>query len=202
MAAWQFGTLAMFGYDVIVADPPWDFENYSDAGTKKGADPHYSVMPLEAIKALPVHELARGDCLLLLWTTGWAVATGQAQDVARAWGFKPISEIVWLKRYPSGKARVGTGYRVRTMHEPILVCTVGNPQHKPFPSTFDGVAREHSRKPDEFYGLVLSHTPRAFRRADLFSRETRPGFEGWGNEHGKFDEGTIVFSTDRAEAPS
>ena len=35
MAAWQFGTLAMFGYDVIVADPPWDFENYSDAGTKK-----------------------------------------------------------------------------------------------------------------------------------------------------------------------
>jgi N6-adenosine-specific RNA methylase IME4 len=72
MTAWQFGTLAMFGYDLIVADPPWDFENYSDAGTKKGADPHYGVMPLKEIKALPVHELARGDCLLLLWTTGWA----------------------------------------------------------------------------------------------------------------------------------
>jgi hypothetical protein len=24
-------------------------------------------------------------------------------------------------------------------------------------------------------------------RCDLFSRETRPGFDGWGNEHGKFD---------------
>jgi N6-adenosine-specific RNA methylase IME4 len=72
MAAWQFGTLAMFGYDVIVADPPGDFENYSGAGTKKGADPHCGVMPLGAIKGLPVHELARGDCLLLLWTTGWA----------------------------------------------------------------------------------------------------------------------------------
>ena len=128
--AWQFGTLAMFGYDVMVADPPWDFENYSDAGTKKGADPHYNVTRLEAIKALPVHELACGDCLPLLWTTGWVV-TGQAQEVARAWGFKPLSEMVWLKRYPSGKARIGTGYRVRTMHEPILVCTVGNPQHKP-----------------------------------------------------------------------
>jgi N6-adenosine-specific RNA methylase IME4 len=92
---------------------------------------------------------------------------------------KPISEIVWLKRYPSGKARIGTGYRVRTMHEPILVCAVGNPRHKPFPSTFDGIAREHSRKPDEFYDLVLSHTPEAIRRADLFSRQTRPGFEGW-----------------------
>jgi N6-adenosine-specific RNA methylase IME4 len=202
MAAWQFGTLAMFGYDLIVADPPWDFENYSDAGTKKGADPHYGVMPLEAIKALPVHELARGDCLLLLWTTGWAIATGQAQEVARAWGFKPISEIVWFKRYPSGKARVGTGYRVRTMHEPILVCTVGAPQHKPFPSTFDGIAREHSRKPDEFYELVLSHTPEAIRRADLFSRQTRPGFEGWGNEHGKFDEEPALLGADRAETAS
>jgi hypothetical protein len=80
MAAWQFGALSMFGYDVFVADPPWDFENYSDAGTKKGADPHYGVMALKDIKALPLHELARGD------------------------------------------------YRVCTMHEPILVCTVGNPQ--------------------------------------------------------------------------
>jgi hypothetical protein len=26
--------------DVIIADPPWDFENYSAAGTAKGADPH------------------------------------------------------------------------------------------------------------------------------------------------------------------
>jgi N6-adenosine-specific RNA methylase IME4 len=76
MATWQFGKLAMFGYDVIVADPPWDLKNYSDAGTEKGADPHYNVMPLDAIKALPVHELAGGDCLLLLWTTGWVIATG------------------------------------------------------------------------------------------------------------------------------
>jgi N6-adenosine-specific RNA methylase IME4 len=46
---------------------------------------------------------------------GWAIATGQAQEVARAWGYRPISEIVWLQRYLSGKARTGTGYRVRTM---------------------------------------------------------------------------------------
>jgi N6-adenosine-specific RNA methylase IME4 len=101
--------------------------------------------------------------------------------------------IVWLKRYPIGKARVGTGYRVRTMREPILVCAVGNPQHKPFPSTFDGIAREHSRKPDEFYDIVLAHTPHAMRRADLFSRQTRLGFHGWGNEHGKFDRSAALF---------
>jgi hypothetical protein len=43
------------------------------------------------------------------------------------------------------------------------------------------------QEPAEFYEIVAAHTQRALARADLFSRETRPGFEGWGNEHGKFD---------------
>jgi N6-adenosine-specific RNA methylase IME4 len=187
MTAWPFNDLAPLSCDLIVADPPWDFENYSEAGTVKGADPHYEVMPLDSITALPVGQLARGDCLLLLWTCGWAMATGQAQTVARAWGFKPQSEMIWRKLTANGKPRMGTGYRVRTLHEPVLVATIGNPKHKPLPSLFDGVVREHSRKPDEFYDLVLRHTPAAVRRADLFSRETRPGFVGWGLEHGKFD---------------
>jgi len=58
--------------------------------------------------------------------------------------------------------------------------------HKAFPSVFDGLAREHSRKPDEFYRMVAERTPDQ-DRCDLFSRETRPGFDGWGREHGKFD---------------
>lgn len=188
---WPFGSLPMFAHEVIVADPPWDFENYSEAGTAKGADPHYAVMPLSDIKALPVGHLASGNCLLLLWTTGWAMATKQAHEVAEAWGFEPVTEMIWRKVTQSGKPRMGTGYRVRTLHEPILVCKVGNPTHKPLPSLFDGVAREHSRKPDEFYEIVRGRTLSALRRADLFSRETRPGFDGWGNEHGKFDPGTM-----------
>jgi hypothetical protein len=40
--------------------------------------------------------------------------------------------------------------------------------------------------------IWLGHTPQAMRRADLFSRQTRPGFEGWGNEHGKFDEPAVA----------
>lgn len=88
---WPSDPLPPLSYDVIVADPPWDFENYSAAGTKKGADPHYAVMPLGEIESLPVHVLA-------------------SQEVARAWGFKPLSEIVWRKLTATGKARMGTGY--------------------------------------------------------------------------------------------
>lgn len=182
---WGFGQLSMFGYDVIVADPPWDFENYSDKGTKKGADAHYSVMRLPEIKAMRVGELARGDCLLLLWSTGCMLP--QALDVMAAWGFTYKSEAVWRKVYASGKPRTGTGYRVRTMHEPILVGTIGSPKHKPLPSVIDGIAREHSRKPDEFYSLLAEATPTA-RRCDLFNRESRPGFEPWGDQVGHFDE--------------
>lgn len=180
---WPFGELATFKYSVIVADPPWNFNLRSAAGERKSAMFHYDCMPLEDIKALPVGHLAAGDSLLLLWTCGWAIATGQAQEVARAWGFTPKTEIVWRKTTTKGKVRMGPGYRARTMHEPILVCTIGNPVQIALPSLFDGVAREHSRKPDEFYTMVQRHTAGAWR-CDLFSGgHQRPGFEGWGQSH-------------------
>jgi hypothetical protein len=68
MNAWPFGASRAFSYDVIVVDPPWDFENYIAAGTKKGADPHYDVMALDAIKALPLGHRARRDAIICLWS--------------------------------------------------------------------------------------------------------------------------------------
>jgi N6-adenosine-specific RNA methylase IME4 len=187
LSDWQFGHLRTFGYDLIVADPPWRFELYEEeTGSQKGPASQYPTMSLDEIKALRIGELARGDCLLLLWTCGWAIATGQAQEVARAWGFQPKSEIIWNKRTRSGKWRVGPGYRVRTMHEPILLCTIGNPFHAAFPSAFDGLAREHSRKPEEFYQLIDRMAGSLSFRADLFTRTERAGWDGWGDEAGKF----------------
>jgi N6-adenosine-specific RNA methylase IME4 len=180
---WPFGALRTFGYGVIVADPPWTFNLRSLAGEVKAPQAHYDCMSLDDIMALPVGHLAAEHSLLLLWTCGWAMATGQAHQVARAWGATPITELVWRKTTINNKVRVGPGYRARTMHEPILLCTYGNPVHKPFPSLFDGLAREHSKKPDEFYSMVERHTPRVWR-CDLFSAGIiRPGFEGWGQDH-------------------
>jgi N6-adenosine-specific RNA methylase IME4 len=177
--------LPPFGYDVIVADPPWDFKNYSDAGTKKGADPHYRVMTISDIKALPVGHLGRADSIVLLWST--APMLPQGLETLAAWGSCYLSQIVWRKVTRNGKVPIGTGYRVRCSHELVLLGGFGGRQrHAPFPSIFDGLAREHSRKPDEFYRMVVERTP-GQQRCDLFSRETRTGFDGWGDEHGKFD---------------
>ena len=171
VSAWQFGELATFGYDVIVAEP-WDFESYSDAGTRRGADPHYSVMSLDDIKAMRVGDLARSDCLLLLW--GTECMRPQAHETMAAWGFEYKSAMVWRKVTALGKSRMGTGYRVRTMHEPILLGTIGNPrQAGSFPSIFDGIAREHSRKPDE--NLQVSNEAHAerFSLRSVFARGAR-----------------------------
>ena len=196
--AWQFNGLRMFGYNLIVSDCPHDFENYSDAGTLKGADPHYPVMSLEEIQDLRVGELARGDCLLLYWGSGCMLP--QHIETIAKWGFTFKSEMIWRKVTDNGKVRMRTGYRVRTMHEPILVATIGNPKHKAFPSIFDGVAREHSRKPEEFYSLINEHCPDLHLRADLFSAlQGRDGWEEWGDPRKKplrgFEDGTAIEAT-------
>jgi N6-adenosine-specific RNA methylase IME4 len=153
---------------------------------RRNGDPHYKVMDLDAIKALPVGHLARPDAILMLRSTGAMLP--EALDVLHVWSAKYLSQIIWRKVTRNPKVRVGTGYRVRSCHEPVLLASFGGrQQHKAFPLIFDGLAREHSRKPDEFYDIVLARTP-GLDRCDLFSRETRSSFDGWGNEHGKFDE--------------
>lgn len=185
MSDWKFGSLPIFGHDLIVADPPWRFELYSEeTGSDKGPAAHYQTMDLDEIKAMRVGDLAGGDCLLLLWSTGCMLS--HCLDVMKAWGFTYKSEMVWNKRTRTGKWRVGPGYRVRTMHEPILIGTIGNPKHGALPSAFDGLAREHSRKPDEFYHHVDRCCPLLRGRADLFARTQRQGWNAWGNETAKF----------------
>lgn len=184
-AADIFAGLPLFGFDLVVADPPWSFELRSAAGEDKSAQAHYACMDLDAIKALPVGHLVGCHSWLFLWAT--APMLPHALGVMAAWGFTYRTRLSWRKLTPAGKPRLGTGYVVRTLHEDILVGAIGSPAYaKALPSLFDGVAREHSRKPDEFFRLAEAFAPNA-RRLDLFSRETRSGWRAWGNEAAKFD---------------
>jgi N6-adenosine-specific RNA methylase IME4 len=181
-----FADLPLFGLDLVIADPPWLFALRSSAGEEKSPQAQYDCMTLEAIKALPVGHLVGCDSWLLLWAT--APLLPQAIEVMHAWGFQYRTRFAWRKTTARGKVRMGPGYVVRTMHEDILVGAIGQPSYaRAFPSIFDGLAREHSRKPDAFYHLVERFAPAA-RRVDLFSRQSRPGFTSWRNEAHKFDE--------------
>ena len=184
--AWPFDPLIPVSYDVIVADPPWRFRTWGEHNQHKSASRHYDLMMTDDILSLPVNQLAQRDCVLLLWATGAMLP--QAMQVMSAWGFTYKSLMSWRKTTATGKVRMGTGYWTRSMHEPILLGTIGQPKKiSGVPSLFDGIARAHPRKPDEFYALVDRHSP-GLRRSDLFSREKRLGWDGWGNEATKFSE--------------
>ena len=184
-AAWPFGNARMFGYDVIVADPPWLFDLRSAKGEAKSPQAQYACMSTRDIAALPVGHLCSSDAWLFLWAT--APMLPEAIDVMRAWGFQYKSRISWIKRTATGKTRFGPGYVVRSRHEDVLIGAMGTP---PFTtalhSIFNGLAREHSRKPDEFYPMIERFSPDA-RRAELFARQSRLGWTTWGLESTKFD---------------
>jgi N6-adenosine-specific RNA methylase IME4 len=187
MKSWPFDPLRMFGYDVVVIDPPTPFDTYSTSGQSKSGGGHYDTMPWEEIAKLPFGQLARCNAIVLLWAC--PPTLHRSFWLLEQMGAKYKSELIWRKVTKNGKPRRGTGYRNAGYHESVLLGVFGDERqtHDQFVSMFDGVVRDHSRKPDEFYQMVAQRTPHAFR-CDLFSRETRPGFDGWGNEHGKFDE--------------
>lgn len=184
---WPFGHLQMMGYGAILADPPWAYRMRSDKGYEKSPEAHYDTMDDEALMALPVHQLAQRDCLLIMWAI-WPKLPF-AIDVMKAWGFKYITGGSWVKRTPYGKIRWGTGYTLRSGCEPFLVGRIGEPQGQPrnILNVIDAVAREHSRKPPEMRAMVEAMTPHAYR-CELFAREPWPGNHVWGNEADKFAE--------------
>lgn len=181
----ELSEIPLFGFDLAVVDPPWEFELYSDKGAKKGAAAHYPTMPLAEILAIPVGNFLRGDSWVMLWVTAPQLRDGFS--CLDAWGVAYCTTLIWRKVSRRGRPMMGTGYVARSMHEQVLVGKIGAPKARmAIPSIFDGFRREHSRKPDEFYDLVERFAPDA-EKLDLFGRQSRPGWFVAGNEATKFD---------------
>lgn len=196
---WAFDGLERGGYSLIMIDPPWNFSTYSSKGLKKSAQAHYSCMDGNGIKDLPVSDLAAEDCLLWCWAT-WPMLPN-ALETIEAWGFTYKTGGVWAKRTINGKLRWGTGFRLRSVCEPMLIATRGHPKSaRNVTNLVDGLAREHSRKPDEAYKAAECLMPDA-RRADIFARQKRDGWDGWGFELDKFGAPTRAPEEDRGTIP-
>lgn len=198
---WPFEPLPMFGFDVVMADPPWRFELRSEAGEAKSPQAQYDCMPTADICALPVNQLASRDCWLWLWATFPMIRDGLA--VLDAWGFGYVTGGTWVKRGTSGKLAFGTGYVFRGNAELVLIGRVGNPPicSRSIRNVIEAPLGRHSEKPDAAYGAA----ERLFgpgRRADLFSRRTRPGWESWGHQAGSLDDGAALQRRERAPVPT
>lgn len=170
-------------YDIILADPPWNHETWSDKGQGRSAERHYDTMDLDTIRALPVADLAAKNCALFLWAIWPRIF--DAQRVIEAWGFTYRTLAwEWLKLNPSGIGlKMGMGHYTRANPEPCLLAVRGRMPVavRNERNVLIAPAREHSRKPDEQYAKIGRLYPEG-RRLELFARQRWPGWDAWGNE--------------------
>jgi N6-adenosine-specific RNA methylase IME4 len=179
-------------FSTILADPPWQFQNR----TGKMAPEHrrlsrYSTMKLEEIAKLPVAKIVADTAHLYLWVPNALVPEGI--HVLQSWGFRYKSNIVWHKiRKDGGPDGRGVGFYFRNVTELVLFGVRGTNARTLSPGRrqvnfLATRKREHSRKPDELYGIVEACSPGP--RLELFARGTRSGWKAWG------DQSTSYFPT-------
>lgn len=160
-------------FKTILADPPWEIAQKG----KLGASRHYNLMNLEAIKNIPVTDLAEDNAHLWLWT--YPAALEQSFEVVRAWGFEPKSIFTWVK------PRLGLGNYLRNCTEQMIFATRGKA-----PIKFKGQmnwgmfpVQDHSHKPEEVYSIIERCSDGDY--LELFARRPVPSDKNWsiwGNE--------------------
>lgn len=178
-------------YACIYIDPPWPIGNpklglmgYNKIRPDKG----YSDMTIEQLTELPISRIALEQCNIFLWTTHTFLK--DALNILAVWNFKYHCCITWDKI--SGISICG--FHRRT--EFLLFGYKGNyslSQKKPyFPTIVRKKATKHSKKPDEFYGLIERSSPGP--RIELFAREKKEGWDAWGNEVPKNEQKVLITS--------
>lgn len=181
-------------YGAIYADPPWLFRNWSAKGTGRNAVSHYDCLDPACLASLPVSDLAMQDCALFLWVTDPLLP--RAIELIQAWGFEyKTVGFYWVKLNAKAKHDAdyftGMGYWTRANPEQCLLATRGKPirQAKDVRRLVVEGRREHSRKPD----CVRERIERLVNGPylELFARETKPGWDCWGNQAQLFDRGSV-----------
>lgn len=170
-------------YEVIYADPPWDYKGQLQhagpgSGDSGGAARHFSTVTTRELACLPVEEIAADDSLLFLWAT--SPHLDQAIELGKAWGFDWATvAFVWDKQ------RVNPGHYTLSQCELCLVFKRGR---IPTPRGARNVRQlvsatrgRHSEKPAEVRARIEAMFPQQ-SKIELFARSRAPGWESWGEE--------------------
>jgi N6-adenosine-specific RNA methylase IME4 len=163
-------------FPVLHADPPWQWESWSEGGQLKAGEMHYPTMPTADIAALPVAEIAAKDTALFMWFLPGMMP--DALRVVEAWDFTYITFAIALK------PRITCGHWFRGQFEPLLLATRGDmpPPPELHSSVFEWTTSgPHSTKPDSVRDWIASAYPDV-GRIELFARTASPGWAAWGNQ--------------------
>ena len=172
-------------YDVLVIDPPWPKKKggLRDVRPRQGRELGYATLDAATIFALLDRDIfvqAKERHSVFLWGIDQFLHIGEHAMEQR--GYRRHARLIWDK----GNG-VAPAFSIRYTHEyitwfykskfqPVSLETRGK-----FRTVLHEPARQHSRKPDILYNLIKLWYPTA-ACLDVFSRESRNGWESWGNE--------------------
>jgi len=170
-------------YQIILADPPWDYQGQVQHNGKGGKDTggaikHYPTLTVAEMKTLPIGNLADKDCLLFMWSS--SPHLDQAIELGKSWGFEWATvAFVWDKQ------KTNPGYYTLSSCELCLVFKKGKiptPRGSRKERQLLSVLRgRHSEKPEEVRERIERMFP-SQAKLELFARKKVEGWDSWGNE--------------------
>lgn len=178
-------------YDVIYADPPWDyggklqFDKSSKSADKidlrkkifiSSANFKYPTVKTKDLKKIPIHEISSDDCLLFMWVTNPHLAQGI--ELGQAWGFEyKTVAFVWDKMVHN------PGQYTMSYCELCLVFKKGR---IPKPRGARNIKQlihskrtKHSEKPMQILENIEKMFPTQ-KKIELFARNKPEGWDVWG----------------------
>lgn len=178
-------------YDIIYADPPWDYGgklqfdkssksveniNYEKKIFISSANFKYPTVKTKDLMKIPIHEIAKEDCLLFLWVTNPHLEQGL--QLAKAWGFEYRTvAFVWDKQnHNPGQYTLSYCELCLVFKKGRIPRPRGSRNEKQLISIKRG---EHSEKPVQ----VIESIERMFPsqdRIELFARNKPKGWDVWG----------------------
>lgn len=179
-------------YQHFMIDPPWPKKKGGRRAVRpnQGRSLDYPVMTIPAIFQLleeNILPLAAPEHNIFLWNVEEFLIPGESAMLDL--GYKRHTRIIWDKT--NG---VAPAFTLRFAHEYLTWFYKGKFQNVApeargkLTTVIQEKARQHSRKPDGAYNLIDFLYP-GVTKLDVFSRETRPGWNQYGNQVNYFNGG-------------
>lgn len=168
-------------FDIIYADPPWDYNGKLQFDMSKNlfistSGFKYPTLKIEKMMEIPIQKIAKDDCLLFMWTTNPHLS--QAIELGESWGFKYRTvAFIWDKMvHNPGKYTLSN----------CEMCLVFKHGRIPTPRGARNIRQmvrtprgKHSEKPIQVMEGIKAMFPYQ-KHIELFARKKVKGWSNWG----------------------
>lgn len=175
-------------YDIIYADPPWQYKQVGSLKSRSSAQQHYNTMCIDDICNLPINNIKKDTTILLMWATFPQMA--DALQVIKSWGFiYKTCAFVWIKKNKKTFTNFwGMGAYTRANSEICLIAVSKKTKAKEMVKShkvqqvIESAIEEHSKKPDIVRDKIIELFGKDTKKIELFARQEVYGFDAFGNE--------------------